>query len=31
MSHAIRRVEGFEIVGPYTLALRIADGNEQRI
>src|ERR1700736_4045427 len=31
MSHAIHRVEGFEIVGPYTLALRFADGSEQRI
>ena len=31
MSHAIHRVEHFEIVGPYTLALRFADGSEQRI
>jgi hypothetical protein len=31
MSHAIHRVEGFEIVGPYTLALRFADGSAQRI
>ena len=31
MSHAIHRVEGFEIVGPYTLALRFADRSEQRI
>jgi hypothetical protein len=31
MTHAIHRVERFEIVGPYTLALRFADGSEQRI
>ena len=31
MSHAIHRVEHFEIVGPYTLALRFSDGSEQRI
>jgi len=31
MSHAIHRVEHFEIVGPYTLALRFDDGTEQRI
>ena len=31
MSHAIHRVEHFEIVGPYTLALRFNDGSEQRI
>lgn len=31
MSHAIYRVEHFEIVGPYTLALRFNDGTEQRI
>ncbi len=31
MSHAIHRVELFEIVGPYTLALRFEDGTEQRI
>ncbi|MGH9255002.1 MAG: DUF2442 domain-containing protein [Vicinamibacterales bacterium] len=31
MSHAIHRVERFEIIGPYTLALRFADGSEQRI
>ncbi len=31
MSHAIHRVEHFEIVGPYTLALRFDDGSEQRI
>jgi hypothetical protein len=31
MSHAIHRVEYFEIVGPYTLALRFEDGSEQRI
>jgi hypothetical protein len=31
MSHAIHRVEHFEIVGPYTLALTFGDGSEQRI
>ena len=31
MGHAIHRVEHFEIVGPYTLTLRFADGSEQRI
>jgi hypothetical protein len=31
MSHAIHRVEHFEIVGPYTLALRFEDGTRQRI
>ena len=31
MSHAIHRVEHFEIVGPYTLALRFDDGTNQRI
>jgi len=31
VSHAIHRVEYFEIVGPYTLALRFEDGSEQRI
>ena len=31
MTHAIHRVERFEIVGPYTLALRFDDGTEQRI
>jgi hypothetical protein len=31
MSHAIHRVEQFEIVGPYTLALRFEDGSQQRI
>jgi|SRR3990170_3978382 len=31
MGHAIYRVERFEIVGPYTLALRFNDGTEQRI
>ena len=31
MRHAIYRVEHFEIVGPYTLALRFNDGTEQRI
>lgn len=31
MSHAIHRVEHFEIVGPYTVALRFEDGTRQRI
>jgi hypothetical protein len=31
VGHAIYRVEHFEIVGPYTLALRFNDGTEQRI
>ena len=31
MDHAIHRVAHFEIVGPYTLTLRFADGSEQRI
>jgi len=31
MSHAIHRVENFEIVGPYTLALRFEDGTRQCI
>lgn len=31
MSHAVYRVEQFEIVAPYTLALRFNDGTEQRI
>jgi len=31
MSHAIHRVEEFEIVGPYTLALRFEDNTQQRI
>ncbi len=31
MSHAIHRVEAFEIVGPYTLTLRFEDGMQQRI
>jgi hypothetical protein len=31
MSHAIHRVEHFEIIGPYTLALRFEDGSQQRI
>ena len=31
MSHRIYRVEHFEIVGPYTLALRFDDDTEQRI
>ena len=31
MSHAIYRVEHFDIVGPYTLALRFDDDTIQRI
>ena len=31
MTHAIHKVRGFEIVGPYTLALQFEDGTEQRI
>ncbi len=31
MTHAIHRVEHFEIVGPYTLVLRFEDGVRQRI
>ncbi len=31
MGHAIHRVEHFEIIGPYTLALRFDDGTHQRI
>ena len=31
MGHAIYRVEHFEVVAPYTLALRFNDGTEQRI
>lgn len=31
MSHAIHRVEHFDIAGPYTLALRFADGHRQCI
>ncbi|MEW5984085.1 MAG: DUF2442 domain-containing protein [Acidobacteriota bacterium] len=31
MEHAMYRVDRFEIVGPYTLALRFNDGTEQRI
>jgi hypothetical protein len=31
MSHGIHRVEHFEIVGPYTLALRFEDGTSQCI
>ena len=31
MSHAIYRVEHFDIVGPYTLALQFNDGSRQRI
>lgn len=31
MNHAIHRVTGFEIVGPYTLAVRFADGTARTI
>ena len=31
MSHDIYRVEHFEVVGPYTLAVRFDDGTEQVI
>ena len=31
MGHAIHRIEHFEIVAPYTLALRFDDGTHQRI
>ena len=31
MTHDIHKVERFEIVGPYTLALGFEDGTEQRI
>ena len=31
MSHAVYRVERFEIVGPYMLALHFDDGSHQRI
>jgi hypothetical protein len=31
MTHAIHRVEHVEIVAPYTLALRLEGGTEQRI
>jgi hypothetical protein len=31
MSHPIHRVTGFQIVGPYTLAVSFEDGVEQRI
>ena len=31
MNHPIHRVHGFEIVGPYTIAVEFADGTEQRI
>jgi hypothetical protein len=31
MSHAIHRVERFEVVGPYTLTLWFADGSDQQI
>jgi hypothetical protein len=31
MKHAIHRVRSFEIVAPYTLAIRFEDGTEQTI
>jgi len=31
MNHAIHRVTGFSIVGPYTFTVRFTDGTEQRI
>lgn len=31
MSHAIHRVTGVEVVGPYTLDVRFADGTKQKI
>lgn len=31
MNHAIHRILSFDIVGPYTLALRFSDGTERRI
>ena len=31
MSHELHRVERFDIVAPYTLALRFSDGTEQQI
>jgi hypothetical protein len=31
MEHAIHRVAGFEIVGPYTLAVRFDDGTNRTI
>ena len=31
MEHAIHRVAGFQIVGPYTLAVRFADGTNRTI
>ena len=31
MEHAIHRVTGFQIVGPYTLAVRFADGTNRTI
>ena len=31
MTHALYRVEHFDIVGAYTLAIRFDDGSEQRI
>lgn len=31
MSHPIHRVTGFQLVGPYTLAVTFADGVERRI
>jgi len=31
MTHAIRRVTRFDVVGPYTLAIVFADGTQQQI
>ena len=31
MEHAIHRVTGFQIVGPYTLIVRFADGTNRKI
>jgi hypothetical protein len=31
MRHPIHRVTGFQIVGPYTLAVAFTDGSQQRI
>ena len=31
MSHGMHRVEHFDVVGPYTLALRFNDGTHQQI
>ena len=31
MSHGMHRFEPFDVVGPYTLALRFDDGTQQQI